>query len=110
RPGGARIIAENARIRADLDETIVVDRLPARIGVTRTIDAPLAEALAWSRRIEALAPPADVAAALFHLGEAVDREGLAATRWPADPLDPGALRPWIEALHRRAAKREHEDA
>lgn len=114
RDGGAPILDPAARVRGDLDLAIVVDTLPAEIAITGEITAPRAEAVAWSRRVAGLPAFADAAAALFHLGDAIDRAGLSADLAPFSAplprLDAPSLLPWIAALHRRASRRERDDA
>jgi lysine-N-methylase len=113
RSKGAPLIPAGARVRGDLDEAVFVTALPAEARVTSAACASREEIRSWFGRLAALPPPADVAAALWSLGKAIDAHGLAPEaierfEHPVD-LDPSALRPWIEALHRRASQRERED-
>jgi lysine-N-methylase len=115
REGGAPLVPEGARARRDLDATLDVVTLPDPLEIAPDRAVRRAEYLAWSRRVASLARTIDVAASLRALAAAIDRDGLdgdAAERaWSSpDPLRARELLPWIEALYRRAAKREREDA
>ena len=113
RPGGAPLIAPDARFRGDLDPSVFVASLPARLAINRTTSANRSEVRAWSRQIATLAPPADVALTLWALAAAIDDKGLDADPTPsfqAPPaINPGDILPWIEALAGRAARRVRED-
>ncbi len=115
--GGAPLVPPGASVRGDLNETLSVPSLPELVQVSPERMAPRADLRAWSRRIAALlvaSTPADTAASLVSLGAAIGARGLAADPEPSfarpPPIAPGAVLPWIEALHRRARRREHEDA
>lgn len=113
RPGGAPLIPAGARVRSDLHETLIVDRLPDHVDLTRTTSAPRATYLSWSRAITRRLPVRDTAAALWALAGAIESDGLdegAAARALESRGPVGDLRPWIAALHRDAGKREREDA
>jgi lysine-N-methylase len=114
REGGAPLLPPGARVRADLDETLAVRVVPPRVQISPHATAPRAELLAWSRRVAALLPAPDTAATLVSLGALVAAGGLAADPVRAlavpEPLARAALLPWIDALHRRAARREREDS
>lgn len=114
RPGGSPIVAPSARVRSDLDETLVVEELDREILVRGRESAPRARFLAWSRQVAEAAPAADTAALLMSLARAVDRDGLdeaATARAIArpSPIDAAEVRPWAEALSRRASRRAAED-
>lgn len=112
--GGAPVLPPGARVRGDLDETLAVSSLPARIQVSPDASAPRANLRSWSRRVAELLPAPDAAAALVSLGAVVAAGGLAAdvtaSLASAAPIDPAAVSPWIDALHRRARRREQEDS
>ncbi|MEP7123996.1 MAG: YkgJ family cysteine cluster protein [Byssovorax sp.] len=114
RPGGAPLIAPEARFRGDLDPSVFVASLPSHLAITYAVRANRADVRAWSRRIEALSPPSDVARTLWSLAAAIDEHGLDAAPLPAfeAPLAiaPSEIHPWFEALARRAARRAREDA
>ena len=113
RPGGSPLVPAGARVRADLHETLVVDRLPDHVELTPTTSAPRAAYLAWSRSVARRLPVEDMAASLLALAGAIESDGIdegAATRALEGGAPPGDLRPWIAALHRDASKREREDA
>ncbi|MGK4005436.1 YkgJ family cysteine cluster protein [Sorangium sp. So ce1036] len=114
RPAGAPLLDPRLRVLGDLDERVHVAELPERVEVAPGVTAARAELVAWSRRLAAAPPPADLAAGLFSLAAAVEARGLAAdtlARYERPgPLDPAALAPWLAALHARAARREREDA
>lgn len=114
RPGGAPLIAPEARFRSDLDPSVVITTLPESLAVTPTKSANRAEVRAWSRRINAVSPPADLATTLWSLATAIDEHGLEADlalsfQTPL-AIDPPQILPWIEALALRAARRVREDA
>jgi lysine-N-methylase len=114
RPGGAPLVSEGARVRADLDETLVVDRLADHLLITPARVASRAAFLAWSRAVTRLFPDRDVPAALLALAGAVEAAGLdedAAGRALASPppVDPAAIAPFAAALAARAARRAAED-
>lgn len=114
RPDGAPLIAPEARFRGDLDPSVFVASLPERLSITAAQTANRADVRAWSRRMTALSPPADVAKALWSLAAAIDDHGLDADPTPSFQttldIDPLQVLPWIEALARRAARRVREDA
>ncbi|WP_437681524.1 YkgJ family cysteine cluster protein [Sorangium sp. So ce131] len=114
RPAGAPLLDPRLRVRGDLDERVHVAELLGRVEIAPGATVDRAELVAWSRRLAAAAPPADIAEGLWSLAAAVEAEGLAGgtlARYerPA-PLDPAALAPWLAALHARAARRAREDA
>ncbi len=114
RPGGYLLIAPEARFRGDLDPSVFIASLPTRLAVTRSVSANRSEIRGWSRRIEALSPPLDVARTLWSLAAAIDEHGLSASptlAFEAPPaIAPSETHPWIEALAHRAARRVREDA
>ncbi|AUX42159.1 hypothetical protein SOCE26_035860 [Sorangium cellulosum] len=114
RPAGTPLLDPRLRVRGDLDERVHVAELPERVPVAPGATAARAELVAWSRRLAAAAPPADLAAGLWSLAAAVEAGGLAggtlARYERPGPLDPAALAPWLAALHARAARRAREDA
>ena len=114
RPGGAPLITPEARFRGDLDPSVFVSSLPARLPITHAASADRAEVRAWSRRIEAFSPASNTAQTLWSLAAAIDKHGLAADPTSSFqtplPIDPTEVLPWIDALARRAARRVHEDA
>lgn len=114
RPGGSPLLPPEARVRADLDETLVVEELDREVRVARSLVAPRARYLAWSRRVASALPAADTAAALVSLSRAVEAHGLdedAAARAIASPsaIDADDVRAWARALSIRAARRATED-
>jgi lysine-N-methylase len=115
RPGGAPLIAPEARVRADLDPAVHIAQLPARALVRPGEDAPTSALRRWMDDLATAPPPPDIPRALWLLAAQLDAAGLdheASRRFaPAPPpIDERALRPWIEALHARASKRASEDA
>ena len=114
RPGGAPLISPEARVRGDLDPSVFVASLPARLAVTRDTSADRAAIRLWSRRLIALPLPADTARTLWSLAAALDERGLDADPAPCfhspPSIDPTEILPWIDALARRAARRVAEDA
>jgi lysine-N-methylase len=114
RSGGAPLVSPEARVRGDLPPMLTVQSVPRTVQVSLAAKAPREALVAWSRRVAALPPAPDTAAAMLSLGAALAVDGLAADPAPAvaspAPIEPSAVRPWIEALHRRAARRAHDDA
>ena len=114
RPGGAPLIAPEARVRADLDPTVHIARLPETALLRGEERAPTALLRRLMDDLLASPSPPDVPRALWSLADRLERRGLderASQRFdPAPPaIDPEALRPWIEALHARASRRAAED-
>jgi lysine-N-methylase len=109
-PGGAPLVPEGARTRADLDRGARVVRLPDHLAVTADRSVSPAELAAWSRVVLAAGPPADAVHAFWSLAAAVEAEGLAleaslrALSSPPCPTVNDVL-PWIQALADRAASR-----
>lgn len=115
RPGGAPLVPAGARVRADLDDTLVIDRLAEVLPITPSLHAPRAAFLSWSRAVVRLLPDSDVPAALFALAAAVEASGLdegAVARALAapPPIAAAAVVPGAVALAARAARRAAEDA
>jgi lysine-N-methylase len=114
RPGGAPLIPPEARVRGDLDPSVHIAALPARLAVTRAASADRAAVRLWSRRLAALPPPADTARTLWSLASTLESQGLDADPLPCfnspPPIDLLAVLPWIGALAHRAARRVREDA
>ncbi len=114
RDGGEPLLPPGARVRSDLHEALAVTTLPAHVQVTPEAMAPRGALRGWSRRVVALLPAPDTAAALVSLGAAVANGGLEADPGPAlaapAPIAAASVLPWIDALHRRALRREREDA
>jgi lysine-N-methylase len=115
REGGAPLLPPGLRVRADLHETLSVSRVPDLVAVSPAGMAPRAELRTWARRVISCLPAAgDTAAALVALGALVAQEGLSADPRAAlgapPPIAPATVTPWIEALHRHAARRAREDA
>jgi len=114
RPGGSPLIPAEARLRGDLDPSVFVASLPARLAVTGTTSADRAAIRAWSRRITALPAPLDVAQTLWSLATTLEERGLDADPSPCfqapHPIDLALVLPWIGALAHRAARRVREDA
>jgi lysine-N-methylase len=113
RPGGSSLLPAGARVRGDLDETLVIDRLSEHLQLTPSAMAPRSAYLAWSRFVAARPPTGDTAAAMWALADAIASDGLDVAA-AARALDGGApmgdARAWIAALHRHASKRAREDA
>jgi lysine-N-methylase len=113
RAGGAPLIPSEVRVRGDLDEAVFIETLPARARITSATAAPRDEIRAWFARLASLTPAGDLAAALWSLGDAVALAGLAPDALGSfeqpKALTAAAVRPFIEALHRRASLRERED-
>lgn len=114
RPGGSPLIPASARVRGDLDPTLVVERLEDQVSLTGSSLAPRAAFVAWSRLAASLFPTEDAAASLFALGRAVEEHGLdegACRRAVTDPppLPLHDVCPLAGALSRRAARRVRED-
>ncbi|APR81843.1 Hypothetical protein A7982_07192 [Minicystis rosea] len=115
REGGAALVPEGARTRADLDETLVVERLADHLSMTETSVAPRAAFIAWSREVIRMLPARDTAAALLALSRVVAAEGLdmsaaAEALRNAPGVMPEDIGVWAGALARRAARRAREDA
>jgi lysine-N-methylase len=114
REGGSPLVPPGARVRGDLPEVLVVQSMPWLVHVTPDAMAPREDLVAWSRRVaahlEAAAP--DVAAVMVSLGASLSAGGLGADPARAiaepPPIAPADVLPWIEALHRRTAKRDRE--
>jgi lysine-N-methylase len=117
RADGAPLLPEGARLRRDLAGGASIRTLPERVEISPETMAPRRDLVSWSRRVTELldAPTGpraapDVAAVMASLGALLAEGGLAADPAPAvtapPPLAPAGVRPWIEALHRRAA--EHD--
>jgi lysine-N-methylase len=114
REGGAPLLPPAARVLGDLPQALNVTRVPALVQVTPAAMAQRADFIAWSVRVSTLLPRPDTAAALVSLGATVARGGLTADPEPAlvrpALVAPSSVIPWIDALRRRARRREHEDA
>ncbi len=110
RPGGAPLVPETARTRADLPAGAHVITLPALLPVTGSVEVPRAAYVRWSHLVAAQPSPAEPVAALWSLADAVERGGLdesatlAAFRSQTSP-DVNAVLPWIQALSERASSR-----
>src|SRR5262249_2216200 len=115
------LVPPGARVQRDLPEALVVQSLPRRVHVSPDATAPREALVAWSRRVTALLDAAeraggvpDVAAITMSIGALLAEGGLAADPARATvepvPIAAEAVLPWVEALHRRAARREREDA
>jgi lysine-N-methylase len=114
RPGGAPLIDPEARTRGDLDPAVHVARLPESALVRGEERAPTALLRRVMDELLACPSPPELPRALWSLAERIERAGLdeeGACRFDADApaIDPGVLRPWIEALHGRASRRARED-
>ena len=114
RGGGAPLVPQGARVRADLDEGAFITSLPAEVLVTSTATAPRADLAGWSRCVAAASSNVDSIARLHALRRASLVAGLdepAARRALDEPAlpSPGELLPWIEALAARAARRARDD-
>jgi lysine-N-methylase len=114
RPGGHPLIAPEARFRGDLDPSVFIATLPERLAITHAASADRSEVRAWSRRIAALSPAANVAQTLWSLAALIDEHGLDANPTSSFqtplPIARAEVLPWIDALARRAARRVREDA
>ena len=114
RPGGAPLIPPEAQRRGDLDPSVHIARLPARLAVTRAASADRSAVRLWSRRLATFPPFADTAQTLWSLAASVEAQGFDADPLPCfhspPPIDPLAILPWIGALANRAARRVREDA
>lgn len=113
REGGSPLIPSSMRVRGDLDEAVFIETLPAQAPITPAVAAPRDEIRAWFARLSRLTPAGDLAAALWSLGDAVAGAGLSPGALGSfeqpKALSAAAIRPFIEALHRRASLRERED-
>ncbi len=118
--GGAPLVSEGARTRGDLEEAVLIDVVPERVRVSRASDAARGDLVAWSRAVLEVDPTEasrDVPGSLWALAAAMEAGGLEAggARRAFDsalarPLRAADVRPWVEALRRRAARRVEEDA
>jgi lysine-N-methylase len=115
RAGGAPLVPAGARVRGDLDATLVIDRLADHVMITADSVAPRAAFVAWSRAVERALPASDTAAALISLARAVSSHGLDEAAAARAIASPAAVRPedvqvWAAALCERASRRAREDA
>lgn len=115
RAGGSALVPARARIRDDLDPTLVIEELDREIPIAGWTSAPRAEFLAWSRHIASVLPASDTAAALLSLAHTVDTDGLdheAASRaiTAPTPISLDEVRALAEPLAKLAARRAAEDA
>lgn len=110
RKGGAPLVPETARTRADLPDGAHVITLPALVAVSASVEVPRAAYVCWSHFLAAQPSPAQPVAALWSLAEAVERCGLdepvtvVALGSPSSP-DVNAVMLWIQALSERASSR-----
>jgi lysine-N-methylase len=108
--GGAPLVPESARNRADLPAGATVVALPDPLALTDAVAVPRAAYVRWSRLLAARPSPADPVAALWSLAASVEQGGLdeaatlAALASPTLP-DVNAVLPWIQALSERADSR-----
>ncbi|MEZ4298463.1 MAG: YkgJ family cysteine cluster protein [Polyangiaceae bacterium] len=114
KPGGAPILPDAIRTRADLDPAIVVDELPREVELRAGVRAPLAEYLAWSdAALDALlagGDEVDAAQAAWALASAVEAHGLDVERAreafeEAGVGDLAIAAAHVKALGRKAARR-----
>ena len=115
RAGGAALVPAGARVRGDLDATLVVDRLDDHVMVTAARVVPRAAFVAWSRAVSRAPRAPDTAAALLALARSVASDGLDEAAAAQAMASPAAMRPedveaWADALAQRAARRAREDA
>jgi lysine-N-methylase len=112
-PGDESLLDPRYAMLGDLPPHVVVTRLPARVPIDRGVEIDRREARAWIDAWRERPIPADPAAGLWAMADAIGRDGLAAALavW-SDPPAPSvaAIAPWITALHARAHARAREDA
>ena len=109
RPGGAPLVGDAMKVRADLEPGTHVIHLSERIAIRAGLSAPRAAFVAWSRRLLACPEPADPLAAFWALAAAVTPDltpELAARALETATAPPEEeLAPYIEALAARASAR-----
>jgi lysine-N-methylase len=111
KPGGQPILAEERRVRGDLDPAIVVDELPAAVAISEGREASAAEYLRWSDAALAAWPEgADAAQIAWALAGALGERGFdpAAARAAAlapPPVDLDLAARFVRALAAKAARR-----
>lgn len=132
KPGGAPILAEDLRVRGDLDPAIVVDELPREVTIAGDVRAKIADYLAWSDAALAALDPAadpardgsgaaadparggfdaaDPALAAWALADAIEAHGLdvgraAAVIRDAPLVDEARAARWLAALSAKASRR-----
>lgn len=108
--GGAPLVAEGARTRADLPAGARVVDLPELVPIREGAEVPRAAFVRWSSLLASQPPPADLVAALWSLADAVQAGGVDESVLlgaPASPVSPdvNAVLPWIQALSQRADAR-----
>lgn len=110
RSDGAPLLPEGAKVRADLDPALVIDRIPDHLVVHAGDLRPRADLFAWERAIAARLPFHDTARAMWSIAGALERGSLGV---PADldaRPDPKAIAARVRALGERAKHRVREDA
>jgi len=97
-----------------LPSVIAVRRLPESVRLSRAHAVSRAQARDWMTAVAARPVPSDPAATLWALADGVARHArlpaLDDAAWHAAPPPAAVVRPWIEALHERAAARAREHA
>jgi lysine-N-methylase len=114
RGGEPEPLVEPGWTHADaLPPMIAVRRLPASIELRAGLAVSRTEARAFIAAVAARPVPADPAATLWALADDLDQRGrlpVLDEAWQAAPPPASAVRPWIAALHERAAARAREHA
>lgn len=94
-----------------LPPQVVVDALPDAIELSHGRWASRAEVRAWVAALREREAPRDLAATAWALADQVQSGGLEMTlepAWESSPPEGSRVRPWIEALQRRASARARE--
>lgn len=112
RDEGDPLVPESARFGRDLPPGTRVSSLGAEVAITRSLAAPRAAFVAWSKALSARLDgfEGDAPSALWSVASALDDHGLdegALDRAIAEakPLDVAELSPWITALADRSRRR-----
>ncbi len=98
---------------AQLPVEVVVDELPSSLALDSTRTVTSAQVREWVRALKRRPAPRDLAATLWAMAAALEREGLAADldeAWTASPPAGEAVHPWLMALHAQSATRAREHA
>ncbi len=94
---GAPLVDPSVRTRGELPSEVFVEVLPPELALTDTARCPRAALVAWSREVLST-PVSDVAAWLWAVADALDRDGaLPSPALAAPGISPDAMAPWLDA-------------
>lgn len=105
---GASLVSDAVRVRGDLPEAVVVQKVPAEVLIREGERAPRAELVAWTRAVIDTLPWRDPVRALWSLADTIEAQGLRARAESERGPEVRALKAWLRALHHRAQRKLHE--